>query len=66
MLPELHSTGLCPSVAPPPTAPTGARSNPLKSINSSTEKDGQDEAKLRSTTLSLSLSFKQNWLIYAT
>ena len=51
---------------PPSESPRGARSNPPLLFDNTAKYGAQDEAKLRSTTLNLWLSFRLNWLIYAT
>jgi hypothetical protein len=65
MPPDLHSTEPCPPRLPPPQAPKGARFNPPLLFDNTAKYRAQDEAKLRSRTLNLWLSFQRKPLIYA-
>src|SRR3712207_6275476 len=59
MPPVLHSTGPCPSMAPPSESPKGARSNPPLLFDNTAKHGVQDELFLRSATLKVYLSL---WL----
>jgi hypothetical protein len=61
-----NSTGPCPSVAPPLRKPPRGTVHPPLLFDNTAKYGAQDEAKLRSTTLNLWLSFQLNRLIYAT